>query len=340
MDVAIAVGITVGLKNFVQQGIKQAKRRNSAVLVSISEPHWTPDTADTIAFYQRAQHLTSDRFYWSQPDKAFAFVGLGTAWTVEAVEESRFRQVGTSWRELLQGAVVEGPHGLPGVGPLIIGGFAFDPSHTATDLWSGYGDGRMVLPELLYTVHGNEAWITYNLIVTPDTDPDAKVAAITTLRDAVFNHDSHAFKSTTQRSAVQRVAMRELISADEWKAAVAATACDIGNKKLHKAVLARAVRLEALTAFDTADALGKLTEQYRDCFIFAIAHDDRCFLGATPGRLANVRDGQLLTMSLAGSTRRGGPELEDPKRANNSSKCEGSHEHALAGNAFKTLHFG
>jgi hypothetical protein len=48
------------------------------------------------------------------------------AHAIDAVEAARFRQVAAGWRHVLSGAIVEGPHGLPGVGPVLLGGFAFD----------------------------------------------------------------------------------------------------------------------------------------------------------------------------------------------------------------------
>ncbi len=75
--------------------------------------------------------------------------------------------------------------------------------------------------------------------------------------------------------------------------------------------MARAVRLEAPQPFDAANALRRLSESYRDCFVFAVGSGERCFLGATPERLARVRDGLVCTMSMAGTIRRGATAYED-----------------------------
>jgi isochorismate synthase len=57
--------------------------------------------------------------------------------------------------------------------------------------------------------------------------------------------------------------------------------------------------------------LRHLSESYRDCFVFAVGEGDRCFVGATPERLARVRDGLVSTMSVAGTIRRGATPEED-----------------------------
>src|SRR5260221_4218235 len=101
------------------------------------------------------------------------------------------------------------------------------------------------------------------------------------------------------------------MAAEAWKNAVRTTAADIAAGKLDKAVLARAIQLEAPQDFDVASALHRLSEAYSGCAIFAVANGERCFLGATPERLAKLRDGAFKTVSLAGTTRRGAIPDED-----------------------------
>jgi isochorismate synthase len=298
--------ITAALQNLLQQGAQKAKAQDRAVLVSLSERHWMMDAVD---LFNRARHVTAERFFWSQPGQGFTLAGLGIAYALDAVEGFRFRQIGTSWRHILRGAILEGLRGLPGVGPLIFGGFAFDadhPSLATSQLWRGYGEGRMVLPRVLYTIKNNQAWITYNEVVTPDTDPDAAAASLSALNDELFGTQSE-YQAAQPHEYIQS----ELMSADEWKSIVAHTAHDIANGLLEKAVLARAVRLESDEPFETASALRWLTEHYPDTYVFAVARGRRCFLGATPERLAEVHNGTLHTMSLAGTARRGATEAED-----------------------------
>jgi menaquinone-specific isochorismate synthase len=122
--------------------------------------------------------------------------------------------------------------------------------------------------------------------------------------------------------------MHELQSAVEWKTQVGRSASDIAAGKLGKVVLARSIRLESTDPFDTANALRRLTTQYARCFVFAIARGESCFLGATPERLLQVRDGQIRTMALAGSLRRGATPDEDRELGEsllNSSKDQEEH---------------
>jgi menaquinone-specific isochorismate synthase len=310
MEVKVTIlpgqSIAAVLQNLLQQGAQQAKAQDRAVLVSLSERHWL---MDAVELFDRARQVTAERFFWSQPGKGFSLVGLGIAYALDAVEGFRFRQIGTSWRHILRGAILEGLRGLPGVGPLIFGGFAFDPDHPSlatSELWRGFGEGRMILPRVLYTIKDKQAWVTYNVVVTPDTDPDAEAAALASLGDEVFTG-----ASTEQAPTHHSYTETPLIADNDWKSIVARTAQDIADGLFEKVVLARAVKLESNEPFETASALNWLSANYPDTNVFAVARGQRCFLGATPERLAEVHDGTLRTMSLAGTARRGHTEDED-----------------------------
>src|SRR5258707_2621065 len=303
--------VTVELEQLFQEGLDQARHQNRTILVSVAQRLYQP--VDAISLFDRARSVTSDRFFWSQPGAAFTLVGVGIAQAFDAVEESRFRQIGASWRQTLSGAILEGPHWLPGVGPLLLGGFAFDTKNRQSDdsLWQGYPDGRMVLPRLLVTMTDGESWLTCNVLINAQSDPEREAAEIATLCEQILS-DTRGFTPELEaQESVGGATSYELMPAEVWKNAVRVTAADIAAGKLDKAVLARAIQLEAPQDFDVASALHRLSEAYTGCAIFAVANGERCFLGATPERLAKLRDGAFKTVSLAGTTRRGATPDED-----------------------------
>ena len=93
--------VAVGLRQLLHRGAQQATRQDQPVLVSITERTWMLDAID---LFEQAHSSTTDHFYWSQPDEGFTFVGLDIARSFDAVEGSRFRQIGTSWRHLVVAA--------------------------------------------------------------------------------------------------------------------------------------------------------------------------------------------------------------------------------------------
>lgn len=70
-------------------------------------------------------------------------------------------------------------------------------------------------------------------------------------------------------------------------------------------VLARQYHVQGRTLFDPARVLGRLRVEYSDCFLFAVAHGDHCFLGASPERLVRLRHENVRATCLAGSIARG-----------------------------------
>jgi len=190
-----------------------------------------------------------------------------------------------------------------------LGGFAFDTHRAKSQLWQGYPDGRMVLPRILFTMTNDETWLTCNILVQPDTDPDKEAADLSALIEEL--QTSMPSHSPQPKTAKLQTFSRELRSVDQWKREVELTAADVREGKLEKAVLARPVLLEASDDFDLASTLRNLSRTYPDCHIFAVARDERCFLGATPEQLAQVREGEFRTMSLAGTFKRGSTPEED-----------------------------
>ena len=77
-----------------------------------------------------------------------------------------------AWRRFLDGAVVERDPGAPApCGPVLIGGFSFDPLRPSTPLWDGFPDAAMALPRFQLSVGQGAACVTVNAVVEPETDP-------------------------------------------------------------------------------------------------------------------------------------------------------------------------
>jgi isochorismate synthase len=298
---------TVDRAPLIKQGIQRARRSGRAIVVSASEPIAPLDVIDLFA---RARAFAADRYFFAQPGDDFALAGFGIAHAIDVMDAARFRQAAADWRHALTGAVIESPRGRPGVGPLLLGGFAFDPRRPATGLWRGYPLGHLVLPRFTLTRTNGETWLTTNMIVGPQTDSDAGSSAwLGALLAPGPSGNGH--RSPNGRAA--HITARELRPAAAWRAEVANAVRAIRRGEFEKVVLARAVQLDSSKPFDAADALRHLAAHYVGCYLFAVARGEHCFLGATPERLARLRDGVVQTASLAGSIRRGKSPAEDAR---------------------------
>src|SRR5258708_12546266 len=218
----------VELRDLLDEGLRRAKQIRGEILVSLTQRLYLP--LDIIERFDANAVFTSDRFLWSYPGEAFAFAGFGIAYAVNAVEEPRFRQVGASWRRILSRAVVEGLCGLPGTGPLLVGGFAFDPKRKGDSTWEDFPQARMILPKLSIAQVEGESWITLNVMVNAQSDPEKEAEALNLLRDQFLNLKDNYWGHSRARGI--HVTVSEATPPESWKAQVAPTAPHIPPGKL------------------------------------------------------------------------------------------------------------
>jgi isochorismate synthase len=223
---------------------------------------------DPIAFFTAASDEPT-RALWLRPHRGDALVGIGSACTLTGTGAERFRQI----------ASVSGELGAP----LLIGGFSFDPGRESTELWDGFPDARMVLPERLLTIRNGAAWLTTNVVNEPE-----RLTAHRAPRKAARGASPH-----------------------EWQQLVATIERGIrtGELGVRKVVLASSREVHPTRSLD--ETLRALAQQYPRCTIFALARGKACFVGATPERLIALKDHTATTMALAGSAPRGGTAHED-----------------------------
>ncbi len=304
MHLDAAVGLS-RLTATLERARQQAGRDERAVPASLTVP-CAP--VDPLTFFQAASRYR-DRSLWFQPSHQFALVGAGVAQAIEIDRDDRFEAARAARRDLLKHAVVDGlDDALRATGPVLLGGFSFDPRREGTGMWSGFPATRLILPRLLLTVRDGRHVLTLNSLVEPDADPDQEardlLAEIDVLLDAVQSTQSPA-------EAGCRVALTEARPACDWQQVVADASAVIRLGEAEKIVLAREVRLETDAPFSVAAALDRLVDAYPTCYVFAFDHDDRVFLGATPERLVEMDGNELKAACLAGSERRGATAEED-----------------------------
>ncbi|HMA33452.1 MAG TPA: isochorismate synthase [Chloroflexia bacterium] len=327
-------------------GQAAARRQRRPVLVSFSE---AVAAGDPLTLFARGAGLAATRLYWEAPGQEVTLVGVGAAAEFPASAAERFAATAAGWQDLLAGAHIDrGPFAgqrLPGVGPTLLGGFAFDPQRPPTRTWEGFPAGLMVLPRFLLTCTAGHTALTTSLIVDPAGDPAALAAQLEAERALLFDlapvpapareFDLSPGPAPARGGEIRGLGGRSLQVADvrpaaEWKAAVAGVAGDIRAGALEKVVLAREVAVTAAGPLDPAQTVRRLRAGYPDCYLFAIARGPRCFLGATPERLVRLDGGAVQATCLAGSTRRGQDAADDARlSAALLASRKDQHEHAV-----------
>lgn len=281
---------------YLQQGVERAGAAGRPVVVSTSIT--LPWIDPLSAFAAAAGH---ERSYWERPSRHAAVAGIGVAHRIEA-DPAR---AGAAWRALVENAVVDDACG----GPLLMGGFAFDPQAPASPLWRGFPAGSLILPRLTVATEGTTTTVTLNAVVTRGADIAAEEQRLRDRWTSLFRRlDTSSLDEAPWQYLLER---RDVPARQEWEALVGAAARACADGYVEKVVLARALQVAAARPFDPAVALARLRRAYPSAYIFAADHGGRCFLGATPERLVRLRAGVVDVACLAGSAPRGATSEED-----------------------------
>ena len=230
---------------------------------------------------------TAPRFYWEQPSARRFRVGIGCAARLTVQGAGRFGQADERARELLAQLAWDGPG--PRVAHLV-GGFAFAPSLAESELWRGFPDGELRLPELVH-------WSDGDLCVR-DVCAGSRWAALQP-RPLALSHP------------VRGAAEIGNGGPEPYIASVNRALEEIRRGTLHKVVLARAVHIKASQGIDPVSWLVALRERFPSCTLFAVGEGDAVFLGASPEQLVRVQGAEVQTAALAGTAPRGASQADD-----------------------------
>jgi isochorismate synthase len=292
------------LTSLLADGLRRAQQTGRPTLVSVVLP---APMCDPLAFFDRGARLADERSFWASPGAETVMAGVDAAWTLTAHGASRFADAAAAWRELCADALIDNPFAVVGTGPLLMGGFSFDPLRPSTPLWQDFPDGMLVLPRYLLTSAGGATLLTVNTVLRPDS-PLSVVTKVALRVYELFDGDA---VDSTPAAAGQIRRAEDVPAADEWKTIVRQVEQNLRRGELGKVVLARQYHVQGRTRFDPAQVIARLRADYSDCFLFAVARGDRCFLGASPERLVRLRHENVRATCLAGSIARGATPERD-----------------------------
>lgn len=295
--------INSDIQHLIHKGHKKAESSNDSVLVSSVS---TIETIDPFTFYNSgASQFTGSRFFWADFKREVIYVGLGRATSLEPTTiEDRFQSIDEAWQHMTRHAIVS--EDAPGyTGPMLFGGFNFDPLKQTTSLWASFPHTLFVVPQIMLTIAKGQAWLTINNLITSQSS----------LTDDYYHRDFlHKLNNITDKidpPELANILHQEDIAPSQWMSDVERVTASIQSGELDKVVLARELRLFADQPIVASAALERLYTQQRDSYIFAFEHGDESFIGATPERLVKKEGEQFLSTCLAGSFARGNTTSED-----------------------------
>lgn len=81
-----------------------------------------------------------------RPYQHVIFAGIGSVFTIANSSHKRFQTARDEWEKVKENAFVQRDEYEFGTGPLLFGGFSFDPEKEKTDLWKEFKDTTFSLP--------------------------------------------------------------------------------------------------------------------------------------------------------------------------------------------------
>lgn len=296
----------------MREARQQAERRQEPVLASCTI---MDDSRDIVDLFDKAHPLGEDRYLWIAP-QGLGLLGVGGVWSVSPGEAAAaIAQCFPCWSRVLGSAVVDVPvKGKDEMGPLLIGGAAFDQSGAParSAWWHGFPRFRFVLPRIIYARIGETGWFTFNWLIEPQHDLRTELQRTEFLYQSLTDPDRRPRQVPTSESCHLPVP-RQGVSFRQWREMVESAVLAIRNGVMSKVVLARHLPLWASAPFNPTAALRQLHTEYTNCYLFAFCHDRRCFLGATPERLVCLQNRAVQVAALAATAGRGTSLVEDER---------------------------
>ncbi|MBI4202697.1 MAG: isochorismate synthase [Chloroflexi bacterium] len=303
----VALPFPQALASLLSQAGRQASVTGHPILVSTShQMDWPLSPVDTFA---ACAGLSGYRAFWGCPSEGFWLVGLGCAEALSLGGPEPFLRAQEAWRSLLAGAVVEGS-AHRGAGPLLLGGFRFDPLAARDPAWHGFPDAHLMLSRLLLTWTKGQVWLTINAMVSPGEDPLPEVDQIAGILGRIAASGC-PFLSQPPAHVTEETTL------PEWERRVHRGLKAISRGELAKVVLARKKGLAAATPFSPERAIAYLEQAYPRCAVFAFDQGEACFLGASPESLVRLDRGEVSLSCMAGTTHRGDNDKSDEAMARN-----------------------
>ena len=280
---------------------------------------------DPLAALSLLQQPDQPYFYWEKQSQGTAIAATEPVLHLQIDGPQRFTRSQHFMCTSLVDTVTSGALHLPFAGPHFFCSFTFfDYTHREPRLFPA---ASVFLPRWQVACDQDQAVLVANAVLDADTSLEQLSQDIWQTWQLLLTPR----RCPAPRSKTTNFTYPLLASADAFATAVTDTLADIQGERLQKLVLAHTLDVKTPQPLDLCHALGTLRDRYPECYVFAVSNGrGQTFIGASPERLIELRDRNLVTDALAGSAPRGHSRLEDETLGNQllGSKKDG-HEHRV-----------
>lgn len=292
------------LLGFLRQCREAARVLGGPRLVSIS---MEVDELDPLAVLESIFEPGELHFYAEKPAERTAVAGAEAVLSFTASGAGRFAECQRWIEGVLEAALVVGPHELPFAGPHCLFAFTFQDEVEAGEPFQAL---QAFFPRWQVGSSGGRTVATANLWVAPDTPVEALAGRVWRAHGKFSSFDYSPGRVESEDAPVLGVS--EVGEEGRYQRGVAEALRRIAAGEFRKIVLARAQDLRAARPFHPLRALNGLRQRFPECYAFSVCNGrGQSFVGASPERLARVKEGVMSTEALAGSARRGAGASED-----------------------------
>ncbi|CAI6297506.1 Isochorismate synthase MenF [Bacillus subtilis] len=291
----------------VLHALHKAKEVNHAVLISYSRQI---ESLDPLSFFNYgAKKYTGNRFFWSDPESELTIVGLGKEAVFQTNQKNseRYREVFEQWERFKKTAFhiyEEEKLQHSAVGPVLFGGFSFDPCEERGTQWDHFSEGDFFVPALMLTMTAEGPFLTVNRWVSEEEDAEAVLEGLKAFA-------AEFMVPVLEQGDQAAIAASQELDKDNWLKAIETATSQIKEKQYDKVVLARELLLTFDGPVQIEPMLKTLLNDQQTSYVFAIEQEGQTFVGASPERLIKRDGSTVMSSCLAGSIKRGADEEED-----------------------------
>lgn len=309
------------LLEFQDHGLKDYQTK---ILSIAHEIQWI----DPLAILQQFYHPNLIHFYFEKPQFEESFVAVDTALKFTTSGENRFFEAQKFIQSCLDKTVIIGSKSNYLPKPYFCCSFTFfdqylQPNLSLNPLESNalekekvhFPPATIFLPKWQVIRKKNRCILIVNIVLKKNSKIENILSDVWYKSQQINGLETTSIPSVTSKTS--SLLLTHQVETDpkpylQFKQSVNSALDLIESKSLKKLVLSQPIDVVAKTPFNLIHSLNNLRLLYPDCYIFSTGNGKgQQFIGASPERLISLKNNQLVTDALAGSSPRGKTPIED-----------------------------
>jgi menaquinone-specific isochorismate synthase len=300
------------------QQVSCEKKQTQIISISLAI-----DVVDPLTILHEIAELGQPSFYFEKQDlsekKIFsngkiAIAAINSVVQFQTDGSQRFDQVKAFIQDTLTNTIIAGASDFPFSGPHFFCSFSFGDRLT-NQAQGAFSAATVFLPSWQVSYWRNRSEIVANVAIDAQTCLASTVDMIWKNLQKI-NGVNYELINPLLHSA-DLLKQYPVAGPETFQNAVRSALKSIHREHFDKIVLAHAVDVVSPLPFHRIFSLNNLRSQYPDCYIFSATNaQGQHFVGASPERLVNLYNHELITDALAGSAPRGKTTCEDARFAN------------------------